>query len=273
MNHLSDNTSDATFVALVNGEPFIGLPQDLYIPPDALRVFLESFEGPLDLLLYLIRKENIDILNIPIAPITEQYIGYIDMMLDFKMDLVGEYLLMAATLAEIKSRMLLPKPIDQDGEKEEEDPRATLMKRLATYEVYRKASENLNQIPRCERDFYLACAYAEKQDLAKLEPNVSLEQLFSAFAEVLQRSQYNQEHIVTSNELSIRERMSEILTRLSETPEQKFLVFDRLFNPKNGRFDVICSFLALLELLKSTLVDITQENFQEPIYIRLQDAN
>ncbi|MGZ5049948.1 MAG: segregation and condensation protein A [Methylobacter sp.] len=248
--------------AIVNGEPFNDLPDDLYIPPDALEVLLEAFEGPLDLLLYLIRRQNLDILNIPIAEITRQYISYIQIMEELNLELAAEYLVMAALLAEIKSRMLLPRQ-PESAEEDEEDPRATLMRRLQEYEVIKNAAEEIDQLPRIERDIFEIGVDASsalkncKQNL----PDVQLKELLLAFQDVLKRAERLSHHQITKEPLSVRERMSAILENLKGADS---LLFSQLFVRKEGRHGVVVSFLAVLELSKERLIDIIQsEPFAE----------
>ncbi|MDJ0656582.1 MAG: ScpA family protein [Xanthomonadales bacterium] len=249
--------------AVVGGEPYTRLPTDLYIPPDALEVFLEAFEGPLDLLLYLIRRQNLDILDIPIAQITDQYIEYIDLMRDMKFELAAEYLLMAAILAEIKSRMLLPRP--QAEEDEGEDPRAELVRRLQEYERYKKAAEDISELPREERDIYPVVAYVVDRSTVTVPPDVDLEELLRALKEALDRADLFVHHAVTREPLSVRERMSSILDQLRD---QDYLPFQRLFEPEEGRIGVVVAFLAILELIKGALVEVVQNEPLGPIYLK-----
>lgn len=254
-------------VALVDGKVVDQLPADLYIPPEALEVFLEAFEGPLDLLLYLIRRQNLDILNIEVAQITEQYLRYIDLMKALKLDLAGEYLLMAAMLAEIKSRLLLPQPAADD---EEADPRAELVRRLQEYERAKRAALNLDELPRQERDLFTA--HAAKPELVKrhVQPDVDLKELMVALAEVLRRADFHQRHAVQFEGLSVRERMSDVLARINATPG--FVAFDALFDPREGRQGVVVTFLALLELARETLLELVQNAPFSPIYVRAPQA-
>jgi segregation and condensation protein A len=242
-------------VALVNGAPLTALPEDLYIPPDALEVFLETFEGPLDLLLYLIRRQNLEILDIPIAEITRQYIGYIDMMSEMRMELAAEYLLMAAILAEIKSRMLLPRP--EGVESEEDDPRAELVRRLQEYERFKTAAEDLDKLPRCERDiFELGGVDTSTITVRKVYPEVDLKEVLMAFQDVLRRAERSTHHRIVREPLSVRERMSGVLTRLQQSP---LMNFHELFNRQEGRQGAVVSLLAILELSKERLIEIIQE--------------
>ena len=250
--------------AVVDGEPVTELPRDLYIPPDALQVFLEAFEGPLDLLLYLIRRQNLDILDIPIAEITRQYMRYIELMQDLQLELAGEYLLMAAMLAEIKSRMLLPRPSSGSGD-EEEDPRAELVRRLQEYERFKLAAEDMDRLTRLERDTVLAQAELVERRVVRIQPQVSLREMLSALAEVMQRAEMFAHHHVQRERLSVRQRMSDVLTRLHEA---SFVDFVQLFNPAEGRMGVTVTFIAILELMREGLVDIVQAEPFAPIHVR-----
>lgn len=268
---MSENPPDAAnpAVAKVKGLPLTELPTDLYIPPDALEVFLETFEGPLDLLLYLIRKQNLDILDIPVADITRQYIAYIDVMTQLRMELAAEYLLMAAILAEIKSRMLLPRPAaSEDGE--ESDPRAELVRRLQEYERYQQAAEALDRLPRLERDVFAGGgADTSTVTVRKLYPDVALDEVLAAFAEVLRRAERVTHHRIQREPLSVRERMSSILSRLQDKP---LLAFFELFNRREGRQGALVSLLAILELCKERLVEIVQEQPLGELYIQVPQA-
>nr|WP_322095837.1 segregation/condensation protein A [Peristeroidobacter agariperforans] len=250
--------------AVVEGEPMTQLPRDLYIPPDALQVFLTAFEGPLDLLLYLIRKQNLDILNIPIAEITRQYMQYIEVMAEMQLELAGEYLLMAAMLAEIKSRMLLPRPAVAEGQ-EEEDPRAELVRRLQEYERFKKAAEDLDKLNRLERDNISASAELEERKVVKLLPDVTLKEMLDAFRDVLSRAEKFAHHHISRERLSQRERMSEILSRLQTVA---FFEFRELFKPEEGRMGVTVTFIAILELMKEGLIEIVQAEAYAPIHVR-----
>jgi len=251
-------------VARVRGEPLAGLPRDLYIPPDALEVFLETFEGPLDLLLYLIRRQNLDILDIPIAEITRQYMTYVELMQDVRLELAAEYLVMAAMLAEIKSRMLLPRPPAAD-EAEEHDPRAELVRRLQEYERYKEAAASLDALPRVARDIFPARALAPAMTAARREPEVALKELLAAFAEVLERAEMFTHHQVQREALSVRQRMAETLEGLSG---DRFTGLGELLRPEEGRAGVVVTFLAILELLKASLVELVQAEAFAPIYLR-----
>ncbi|MEM1231265.1 MAG: ScpA family protein [Pseudomonadota bacterium] len=255
-------------LALVQGESVTELPTDLYIPPDALEVFLETFEGPLDLLLYLIRRENLDILNVSVAAITEQYMQYIELMSALQLELAGEYLLMAAMLAEIKSRMLLPKPV-AEGE-EEEDPRAELIRRLQEYEQLKTAAENIDQLPRMERELYPAAAERPKLVREHADPTVDIKELMVALANVLRRSEMFARHAVQLEPLSVRERMTGVLDRVRTSTE--FLPFAELFTVAEGRQGVIVTFLAIMELVREQLLDLVQQEAFAPIYVRSASA-
>jgi segregation and condensation protein A len=249
--------------AIVLGQAYTQLPQDLYIPPDALEVILESFEGPLDLLLYLIRKQNLDILDIPIAEITRQYVEYIGLMQAARLELAAEYLVMAAMLAEIKSRMLLPRPAEADSE--EEDPRAQLVRRLQEYERYRQAAEEIDDRPRAGRDFQVVTLEFEHRPVKRVEPNVTLFELIDAFRNVLQRAEMYRHHRVLMEALSVRERMTQILGRINT---ESFLNFEALFDVKEGRMGVVVTFMAVLELLKESLLVLVQNEPFAPIHVK-----
>ncbi len=249
--------------AVVGGQPYTQLPTDLYIPPDALEVFLEAFEGPLDLLLYLIRRQNLDILDIPIADITQQYIQYIELMTEMKFELAAEYLLMAAILAEIKSRMLLPRPQAED--EEEGDPRAELVRRLQEYERFKKAAEDLDELPRLERDLSIAVAYIGERSVVTVPPDIDLKELLMALKETLERAELFAHHAIAREPLSVRERMTRIVDRLSA---DQYLPFSDLFDIEEGRGGVVVTFLAILELIKHTLVEILQNEAMGPIYVK-----
>ncbi|HET6587392.1 MAG TPA: ScpA family protein [Oleiagrimonas sp.] len=256
-------------LAVVRGQPVLEMPQDLYIPPDALEVILEAFEGPLDLLLYLIRRQNIDILDIPIAEITRQYMAYIDMMRDvMRLELAAEYLLMAAILAEIKSRLLLPRPPAEEGI--EEDPRAELVRRLQEYERFKKAAEDIDELPRTERDFTVAQAHVADRNVIRLPPPVDMREMLLALKDVLQRADLFTRHAVQREPLSVRQRMSELLARLEDG---QFHPFVSLFTPEEGRLGVVVSFLAMLELAKEMLVEIVQEAPLAAIYVKTGSAS
>lgn len=249
--------------AVVRGEPFYELPKDLYIPPDALEVILEAFEGPLDLLLYLIRRQNLDILDIPIAAITKQYIGYIEMMQELRFELAAEYLVMAAILAEIKSRLLLPRPpVNPD---EEADPRAELVRRLQEYERFKKAAEDIEALPRMERDTCAVSVHVPERKIAVVPPEVELRELLLAFRDVLNRADLFVSHQIRREPLSVRQKMTEVLDALSSG---EFREFSSLFMPGEGRLGVVVCFLALLELGKAGLIEIVQDRPLAPIYLK-----
>ena len=255
---------DHVAVARLYGEPLFKMPHDLYIPPDALEVFLEAFEGPLDLLLYLIRKQNFNILDIPMAGLTRQYLSYVDEIRTHNLELAAEYLLMAAMLIEIKSRMLLPPKKVAQGE-EAEDPRAELVRRLLEYEQMKLAGAKLNALPQFGRDFLKAQVFIE-QSLQPRFPDVSVVDLQEAWADILKRAKLVQHHKITREELSVREHMSLVLKKLQG---RRFVEFEELFDPSKGTPVLVVTFIALLELAKETLVEITQAEAFAPIYVRL----
>jgi segregation and condensation protein A len=250
-------------LAVVQGKPLQSLPHDLYIPPEALTVFLEAFEGPLDLLLYLIRKENLDIADLRVAEITRQYIEYIELMQEMQLELAGEYLVMSAMLAEIKSRMLLPRPAGI--EEDEDDPRAELIRRLQEYERYKQAAEDIDALPRLGRDVFQANALAPEQKVVRLPPEVELKDLIAAFQEVMQRASMYAHHHVQMEALSVRERMSMVLSKVSTT---QFTSFSELFTPEEGRMGVVVTFLAILELVKESLLELTQSEAFAQVHVR-----
>ncbi len=249
--------------AFVEGEPVTEMPRDLYIPPQALEVFLEAFEGPLDLLLYLIRRQNIDVLDIPIADITRQYMEYIQLMQELDLELAGEYLLMAAMLAEIKSRMLLPR--SSEGDQEEEDPRAELVRRLQEYERFKRAAEDIDRLPRMERDVHPAVAELTHRQVVQLLPEIALQEMLVAFKDVVQRATMFAHLHVRRETLSVRQRMSEVLAQLDGPALVEFF---RLFRPEEGRMGVTVTFAALLELLREGLVEIVQTEPYHPLHVR-----
>jgi segregation and condensation protein A len=253
--------------AIVNGEPVTHLPKDLYIPPQALEVILEAFEGPLDLLLYLIRRQNLDVLDIPLAEITRQYMKYIELMQDLQLELAGEYLVMAATLAEIKSRMLLPRASAVDDS--EEDPRAELVRRLQEYERFKRAAEKLDTLPRLERDVWSAGAELRDRKVVRLVPQVTLQEMLLAFRDVVVRSEMFAHHHVQRERLSVRERMTDIVARLENA---SFVEFVQLFSPEEGRMGVAVTFMAILELVREGLIDIVQQEPFGPIHVRSAEA-
>lgn len=250
-------------LAIVNGSPLTRLPEDLYIPPEALEVILETFEGPLDLLLYLIRRQNLDILNIPIVEITRQYIVYIDMMQELKMELAAEYLLMAAILAEIKSRLLLPKP--QAADDEDADPRAELIRRLQEYERFKQAAQQIDALPRWERDIFPVEVDNSTIQIRKVYPQVDLTEVLVAFQAVLKRAERTGHHQIQREALSVRERMSTVLKRLLDSTGLNFL---QLFEAEEGRQGAVVSLLAILELAKENLIEIIQEEPLAEIWVR-----
>lgn len=265
INHQPEHpVQDGAPFALVQGEAITRLPQDLYIPPGALKVFLEeSFEGPLDLLLYLIRRQNLDILDIEVAEITRQYMSYIRMMREMSFELAAEYMVMAAMLAEIKSRMLLPRPVSED-ELDEGDPRAELVRRLQEYERYKQAAEDIDELPRMMRDtFQVSVEVADRIVMRKL-PEVPLDSLLEAFVDAMNRADINRHHHVQREPLSVRERMLSVLGSLSG---KSFMPFRSLLNTDEGRLGVVVTFLAILELIKENLIMVQQTELYSEIYI------
>lgn len=253
--------------ALVYGKSLTELPKDLYIPPDALEVILEVFEGPLDLLLYLIRRQNLDILAINVSQITSQYMNYVELMHALNFELAAEYLVMAAMLAEIKSRFLLPR--HEEAEEEEGDPRAELIRRLQEYERFKGAAEDLDELPRMERDFRVAKALPPEKETQRPEPPVELRELLVAFAEVLRRADMYESHQVEREKLSTRERMSAVLTKLQGG---HFVPFVSLFRAEEGRLGVVVTFLAVMELIKESLVEIVQNEVFGPIHVKARSS-
>jgi segregation and condensation protein A len=251
-------------VAHVHGQPMMEMPQDLYIPPDALEVVLATFQGPLDLLLYLIRKHNLDVLDIPMAQLTQQYMGYIELMENNRLELAAEYLLMAAVLIEIKSRMLLPRPPKENGEESSEDPRAELMRKLLEYEQMKLAAHRLNELPQAGRDFELVQVLIERTVIERL-PNVSVEDLRSAWLALLTRAKVHAHHKVRREELSVREQMTKVLRQLRD---HDFVPFESLFETEASIPMLVVTFIAILELAKETLVEITQTESLGIIYVR-----
>ena len=255
--------------AIVNGEPFTQMPRDLYIPPQAMEVFLEAFEGPLDLLLYLIRRQNLNILDIPLAEITRQYMKYIEVMTELQLELAGEYMVMAATLAEIKSRMLLPRPkVAQDGN--EEDPRAELVRRLQEYERFKRAAEGIDALHRLERDVWSTSAELKDRKVVRLLPQVTLQEMLLAFKDVVVRSEMFAHHHIQRERLSVRARMADILSTLEHS---SFVEFIRLFRPEEGRMGITVTFVAILELVREGLIDIVQAEPFAPLHVRSAGAN
>ena len=253
--------------ALVQGEPVTQLPRDLYIPPQALEVFLEAFEGPLDLLLYLIRRQNLDILDIPLADITKQYMNYIELMQELQLELAGEYMLMAATLAEIKSRMLLPRSGDVVAE--ESDPRADLVRRLQEYERFKQAAESIDHLPREERDTWSASAATDFRRPSSTLPQVALQEMILAFREVVSRAAMFQHHHVQRERLSVRARMTDVLAAVEGGA---FVDFMRLFKAEEGRMGVTVTFVAILELMREGLIEIVQTEPYGPLHVRAAQA-
>lgn len=254
-------------IAMIKGEAFVDLPKDLYIPPDAMQVFLEAFEGPLDLLLYLIRKQNIDVLDIPIASVTRQYVEYIDFMKEMSLELAAEYLVMAAILAEIKSRMLLPRLVDPENP--EEDPRAELVRRLQEYERYKQAAFDLNNLPHLQRDVFMVQTDDSQIFCEKPLPTVSLHELLDALLEVIKRAELNASHQIQMEALSVREKMSYILAAVQG---KEHFLFSSLFNLEEGRLGIVVTFLAMLELLKQSLIEFVQTAPFAPIYLKPKAA-
>ncbi len=259
---------DSVALARLYGEPLFALPQDLYIPPDALEVFLETFQGPLDLLLYLIRKQNFNVLDIPMAEVTRQYLSYVDQIRNQNLELAGEYLLMAALLIEIKSRMLLPVKKTDTGE-EPDDPRAELVRRLLEYEQMKLAAQKLNELPQIGRDFQRSQAFMDLR-VERMLPEVNADDLRAAWADIMRRARLNQHHRITREHLSVRDHMSQILRRLSDV---RFMEFAELFSERVHEGDhvaiIVVHFLAMLELARESLLDITQAEPYAPIYVRL----
>ena len=248
--------------AIVDGEPVTVMPRDLYIPPQALEVFLEAFEGPLDLLLYLIRRQNLNVLDIPIADITRQYMEYIQLMQELDLELAGEYLLMAAMLAEIKSRMLLPR---SQLDEEEDDPRAELVRRLQEYERFKRAAEDIDRLDRLDRDVYQASAELANRQVIRLLPEITLQEMLVAFKDVVQRATMFEHLHVHRETLSVRQRMSDVLALLENGALVEFI---KLFHPEEGRLGVCVTFAALLELLREGLIDVVQAGAYAPLHVR-----
>ncbi len=249
--------------AIVQGKAYTELPKDLYIPPDALEVFLEAFEGPLDLLLYLIRRQNLDILDVDVSEITRQYMAYVELMDAAHFELAAEYLVMAAMLAEIKSRMLLPRSSEE--EEDEEDPRAALIRRLQEYERFKEAAEDLDELPRVGREVFQASAEAPDRNLTRPDPEVELKEILLALSEVLRRADMFESHHVEKEKLSTRERMAQVLDRLAHN---QFMPFVALFRAEEGRLGVVVTFLAVMELIKESLVEIVQSEPFGPIHVK-----
>ena len=254
--------------AIVQGEAVTSLPQDLYIPPDALEVFLEAFEGPLDLLLYLIKRQNLDVLNIPIAEITRQYMEYIDLMQNMRLELAAEYLVMAAMLAEIKSRCLLPRQAEEDLD--DHDPRAELVRRLQEYERFKQAAIDIDSLPRMGRELYQANVEIIDTKVVNIQPEIELKDLLSAFKDVLQRAEMFSRHHIAMEPLSVRERMSSVLSMVQA---DKFTDFNDLFDIKEGKMGVVVTFLAILELIKESLLELVQAEPFAPIHVKAVAAS
>ncbi len=249
--------------AIVQGEPQFVLPKDLYIPPEALEVFLDAFEGPLDLLLYLIKRQNLDILDVPIAQITSQYVEYVELMRELNLELAADYLVMAAMLAEIKSRMLLPRASDEDDD--EGDPRAELIRRLQEYERYKQAAEDIDALPRMGRDIYQGSADYDFQDVKKPDPQVDLREILLALKEVLHRADMFSSHHISREPLSLRERMSTVLEKINS---DNFMLFTELFDFQEGRDGVVVTFMAILELMKQQMIEMVQTEPFAPIHVK-----
>ena len=271
---VAESTAEPVVEALgrLFDEPITQLPEDLYIPPEALRVFLEAFEGPLDLLLYLIRRQNLDILTINVATITHQYIEYVELMKAMEIELAGEYLLMAAMLAEIKSRTLLPRPPKAEGE-EEEDPRAELIRRLQEYERLKEAAEALDTLPRVGRDWFSVQAGLPPLETRVIHPDVELDELLGALSDILKRAELAQAHQISREVLSTRERMLKIMEQLSQDGESgRYTPFEALFTLEEGRAGVVVTFMAILELAKEAMIEIVQNAPLSPIHVRARQA-
>ncbi|MGY8835243.1 MAG: segregation and condensation protein A [Enterobacterales bacterium] len=269
IKHIEKPVQQKLPLAFLHGKAVVDKPEDLYIPPDALEIILETFEGPLDLLLYLIKKHKLDVLELSIFSITEQYVSYVEMMTEFQLELAGEYLVMAALLAQIKSRLLLP--VHEELE-EEEDPRAELIKRLQEYELFKKAAENLDDIPRVSRDIFIAhAAMPIREDTSQNLPELELKDLMLALSDVMARAQTFEHHQITAEVLSTRERMSQILQQLSQA--NSAVVFNTLFTPNEGRSGVVVSFIAMLELIKEGLVTCLQVSPESLIYVSLSEQS
>lgn len=264
---MNTNLAESPVLAIVAGQPFTEVPGDLFIPPDALEILLDSFSGPLDLLLYLIRRQNIDILDIPIALITKQYMQYIQLMEEHRLELAAEYLVMAAMLAEIKSRLLLP-PSPQSAEEMEEDPRAVLVRKLQAYEQMKNAAVSLDNLPRCERDVFWFSMKTEKIENPIVHPDVDLFILTAVMRDLIKRQSHSIRHQITREPLSVRERMTAVLERIYQ---EKIVSFEQLFKREEGRMGIAVTLLAILELARQSLLIITQA--QAFTVIHLQAAN
>ena len=258
------NIISSEYTIKVNGVEVVDIPEDLFIPPDALQIILEQFEGPLDLLLYLIKKQNIDITDIQILPITNQYIEYINMMRKIQFELASDYLVMAATLAEIKSRMLIPNDIDDD---DEEDPRANLIKRLMEYQKYKDLSLELDLIPRLNRDNFIASGIFNQIERRQELPKIDIDELEEAFLEVMKRAEINASHNINTEVLSVRERMTNVLELLNKNEDA---VFTDCFDVSEGKMGVVVTFLAILELVKENIIDLIQNDSHSVIYLKMK---
>lgn len=256
-----DNIAPDNLVML-NGSQLLEMPDNLYIPPAALRVILSSFEGPLDLLWYLIKRQNIDILDIPVAQVAEQYVAYIEIMQDLELDFISDYLVMAAMLAEIKSRMLLPKAASDD--EEEDDPRAELIKKLQEYEKFKMLAEQLDDLPRQDRDTFVASQKTDTVNIKHVEPELQLSQLLTAFEKIMKRTKANKHHLIQAEPMSIREKMVHVL---AEIPTEGFAVFENLFSKQEGKIGIVVTFLAILELIKQNMLKILQTESFAPIHL------
>lgn len=263
MNLMEDGYSQT-----MSDSPQYVIPDDLYVPPDALIVILQSFEGPLDLLLYLIRRQNVDILDIPIADVTKQYMVYIEMMTQFRFELAGDYLVMAATLAEIKSRMMLPR---QESIEEEEDPREQLVRQLLAYEVYKNAAQEIDGLPQVDRDVFLPKVEYDRSTVRDEPPRVPLASLLTALTDVIERQRLQSDYHIHEETISVGERMATILARVSST--DKFLEFSDLFEEVKSKMEVVVTFVATLELVKSGLIVVIQSEFFAPIYVRKRNED
>jgi segregation and condensation protein A len=266
MNNIAESTIETPAplpIAIVSGQAFTSLPKDLFIPPNAMEVFLETFEGPLDLLLYLIKKQNLDILNIPIAEVTRQYMDYVELMKQVSLELAAEYLVMAALLAEIKSRMLLPQPENIDNT--EEDPRAELIRRLQEYERFKKVADDIDRLPRQGRDTFVGYACTDNMVFEKPLPIVNLKEVLLAFADVLKRVELTTSHKIQMEPLSVREKMTRLLSALEG---KEFITFSSVFILEEGRLGIVVTFLAMLELLKDHLIEFVQTAPFGPIHLK-----
>jgi len=268
-SHQGEMQQQVLPLALIRGKAFVEKPQDLFIPPDALEIILESFEGPLDLLLYLIRKQKFDILDLPIAPITKQYMEYVELMKNIKLELAAEYLVMAAILAEIKSRLLLPKQVVED---EEIDPRAELVRRLQEYEITKHAAAELDKLPRLDRDVHLADATLAKDfQFRTIDAEVGLDELLNALQDVMKRNNALAHHHIQKEVLSTRERMAYVLNQLKQASKNEpFIEFSQLFQVKEGKQGVVVTFLAILELLKESLIECIQSQIYGQLQVKLK---